>query len=112
MTPTSIITDDFADCDYNYQSLSGHVATNDTTPLPGVTMKVSGVQTNQDFAARIQNYTVGGIVRLGTAGLGGVTVTLSSPSPTDLRHRQPPRVATESTRSRISRRGATAPSSL
>jgi hypothetical protein len=38
-------------------------------------------QTSQNFVARVQNYTVGGIVKLGTARLAGVTITLSSPVP-------------------------------
>lgn len=38
-------------------------------------------QANQNFTAKVQNYTVGGVVRLGAARLQGVTVTLSSPTP-------------------------------
>lgn len=42
---------------------------------------LSANQTDQNFTAKLQNYTVGGVVRLGTARLQGVTITLSSPTP-------------------------------
>lgn len=42
---------------------------------------LSAHQRNQDFKAKLQNYSIGGVVRLGAARLGGVTITLSSPTP-------------------------------
>ena len=42
---------------------------------------LSANHTGQDFEATVQNYTVGGVVSLGTAGLKGVTITLSSLTP-------------------------------
>jgi len=45
--------------------------------LAGLTADQSGV----NFKAALKTYTVGGVVRLGAAGLGGVTVRLTSPTP-------------------------------
>jgi plastocyanin len=42
---------------------------------------LSASQTAQDFAATLKLYSIGGTVRVGSTGLGGVTMTLTSPSP-------------------------------
>jgi hypothetical protein len=51
------------------------------TPASKSYTNLSANQTGQNFAAAVTGYTVSGTVKIGTTGLGGVTVRLSSPSP-------------------------------
>jgi plastocyanin len=55
--------------------------TSNTTQSSRTYTNLSGNQTAQDFAATLNTYAIGGTVRLGTSGLAGVTMTLTSPSP-------------------------------
>ncbi|HWT01114.1 MAG TPA: carboxypeptidase regulatory-like domain-containing protein [Pyrinomonadaceae bacterium] len=50
------------------------------TPASRVYNALSGSQSDQNFAGKLNAHTIGGVVKLGMAGLGGVTVTLTSPS--------------------------------
>ncbi|HWT03831.1 MAG TPA: glycoside hydrolase family 44 protein [Pyrinomonadaceae bacterium] len=51
------------------------------TPASRSYTNLSANQAGQNFAATVTGYTVSGTVKLGAAGLGGVTVRLSSPTP-------------------------------
>jgi Glycoside hydrolase family 44/SdrD B-like domain len=51
------------------------------TPASKSYTNLSANQTGQNFAATVTGYTVSGTVKIGTTGLGGVTVRLSSPTP-------------------------------
>jgi hypothetical protein len=51
------------------------------TPASRSYVNLSANQAGQDFGAAATGYTVGGTIKLGAAGLAGVTVRLSSPSP-------------------------------
>ncbi|HWT02707.1 MAG TPA: Calx-beta domain-containing protein [Pyrinomonadaceae bacterium] len=51
------------------------------TPPTRTFTNLSADQVNQNFAATLKTYTVGGTVKLGTAGLAGVTVKVTSTSP-------------------------------
>ncbi|HJU56126.1 MAG TPA: glycoside hydrolase family 44 protein, partial [Pyrinomonadaceae bacterium] len=51
------------------------------TPASKSYTNLSANQVGQNFAAVVTGYTVSGTVKIGTTGLGGVTVRLSSPTP-------------------------------
>jgi plastocyanin len=51
------------------------------TPASRSYTGLSANQTNQDFAATLKTYTISGVVKVGTAALAGVTMTLASPTP-------------------------------
>lgn len=51
------------------------------TPASKTYTDLSADQPNQTFTATVKTYTISGVVKLGTAGLGGVTVNLYSPGP-------------------------------
>ena len=60
------------------------------SPTRLVLRNVMTEQTAQNFIALPRTYTIGGVVKLGAAGLAGVTVKLTSPTPTGFT----PRIAT------------------
>lgn len=62
------------------------------TPAARSLSNLSANQANQNFSAKVQNYSLSGVVKLGATGLSGVTVTLSSPTPAGF----PARTATTS----------------
>ena len=51
------------------------------SPTQLILNQVTDDQTDQSFIATFQSYTIGGVVKLGVAGLPGVTVKLVSPAP-------------------------------
>jgi hypothetical protein len=51
------------------------------TPTSIVLYNVTADQPDTDFIGTLKTYTISGIVKLGTAGLSDVTVTLTSPNP-------------------------------
>ena len=51
------------------------------TPTSKSYSNLAANQTNQNFAATLKKYTISGVVKLGAAGLSGVSMKLTSPTP-------------------------------